>query len=225
MYGKIEITGKLEVLTGMHIGGSNAFAAIGAVDSPVVRDMRTNRPMLPGSSLKGKLRSLLAKTYNDNLVKHDADHPRIIRLFGSAQKQKERVKWSRLLVPDMFLTKRSVDELKERDLGLTEVKFENTINRLTAVANPRQIERVVRGTAFDLELIYNAEIEEEIAEDMETLAQGLKLLQYDYLGGHGSRGYGKVRLCGLQADLVVGDVDDELMGKVNEILSSVETDR
>ena len=223
MYGKIEITGEIEVLTGMHIGGSNAFAAIGAVDSPVVRDVRTNRPMLPGSSLKGKLRSLLAKTYNDNLVKHDADHPRIIRLFGSAQK--EHVKCSRLLVPDMFLTERSVDELKERDLGLTEVKFENTINRLTAVANPRQIERVVRGTAFDLELIYNAEIEEEIAEDMETLAQGLKLLQYDYLGGHGSRGYGKVRLCGLQADLVVGDLDDELMGKVNEILSSVETDR
>lgn len=223
MYGKIEITGEIEVLTGMHIGGSNAFAAIGAVDSPVVRDVRTNRPMLPGSSLKGKLRSLLAKTYNDNVVKHDADHPRIIRLFGSAQK--EHVKCSRLLVPDMFLTKRSVDELKERDLGLTEVKFENTINRLTAVANPRQIERVVRGTAFDLELIYNAEIEEEIAEDMETLAQGLKLLQYDYLGGHGSRGYGKVRLCGLQADLVVGDLDDELMGKVNEILSSIETDR
>lgn len=223
MYGKIEITGEIEVLTGMHIGGSNAFAAIGAVDSPVVRDVRTNRPMLPGSSLKGKLRSLLAKTYNDNVVKHDADHPRIIRLFGSAQK--EHVKCSRLLVPDMFLTERSVDELKERDLGLTEVKFENTINRLTAVANPRQIERVVRGTAFDLELIYNAEIEEEIAGDMETLAQGLKLLQYDYLGGHGSRGYGKVRLCGLQADLVVGDLDDELMGKVNEILSSVETDR
>lgn len=222
MYGKIEITGEIEVLTGMHIGGSNAFAAIGAVDSPVVRDVRTNRPMLPGSSLKGKLRSLLAKTYNDNVVKHDADHPRIIRLFGSAQKQKERVKWSRLLVPDMFLTERSVDELKERDLGFTEVKFENTIDRLTAVATPRQIERVVRGTSFALDLIYNAEIEEEITEDMETLAQGLKLLQCDYLGGHGSRGYGKVKFCGLHADLVVGNLDDGIVDRANEILSAVE---
>ena len=220
MYGKIEITGEIEVLTGMHIGGSNAFAAIGAVDSPVVRDVRTNRPMLPGSSLKGKLRSLLAKTYNDNVVKHDADHPRIIRLFGSAQK--EHVKCSRLLVPDMFLTERSVDELKERDLGLTEVKFENTIDRLTASATPRQIERVVRGTSFALDLIYNAEIEEEITEDMETLAQGLKLLQYDYLGGHGSRGYGKVKFCGLHADLVVGNLDDGIVDRANEILSAVE---
>ena len=223
MYGKIEITGELEVLTGMHIGGSNAFAAIGAVDSPVVRDVRTNRPMLPGSSLKGKLRSLLAKAYNENVVKHDADHPRLIRLFGSAQK--DHVKCSRILVPDMFLTESSVKELQDRDLGFTEVKFENTISRTTAVANPRQIERVVRGTSFELDLIYNAEQEEEVLEDMETLAHGLKLLQYDYLGGHGSRGYGKVRFQGLQADLVVGDLEDELMDKVNEILSAVEADK
>jgi len=74
-------------------------------------------------------------------------------------------------------------------------------------------------------LIYNAEQEEEVLEDMETLAQGLKLLQYDYLGGHGSRGYGRVRFQGLQADLVVGDLEDELMDKVNEILSAVEADK
>ena len=223
MYGKIEITGRVEVVTGMHIGGSNAFAAIGAVDSPVVKDARTNRPMLPGSSFKGKLRSLLAKAFNDKVVKHEADHPRIIRLFGSAQK--EHVKCSRILVPDMFLTESSVKELQDRDLGFTEVKFENTISRTTAVANPRQIERVVRGTSFELDLIYNAEVGEEVLEDMETLAQGLKLLQYDYLGGHGSRGYGKVRLCDLRADLVVGDLDDGIIDKANEILSAVETDR
>lgn len=218
MYGKIEISGEIEVVTGMHIGGSNAFAAIGAVDSPVVRDIRTNRPMLPGSSLKGKLRSLLAKAYNENVVKHDLDHPRLIRLFGSAQK--DHVKCSRLLVPDMLLTEQSVDELKQRDLGFTEVKFENTINRLTAVANPRQIERVVRGTRFELDLIYTVENEGEILEDMETLAEGIKLLQYDYLGGHGSRGYGKVRFHDLAAELVVGEVQEDIMEKVNELLSS-----
>ena len=47
MYAKIQITGKLEVVTGMHIGGSSAFAAIGAVDSPVIKDSRENLPMIP----------------------------------------------------------------------------------------------------------------------------------------------------------------------------------
>lgn len=64
MYTKLEITGTLEVLTGMHIGGSSAFAAIGAVDSPVIRDALSDRPMIPGSSLRGKLRTLLALQHN-----------------------------------------------------------------------------------------------------------------------------------------------------------------
>ena len=68
MFVKLEITGKLEILTGMHIGGSSAFAAIGAVDSPVVRDALTNDPIIPGSSLKGKIRALLARQYNDRIV-------------------------------------------------------------------------------------------------------------------------------------------------------------
>ncbi len=66
MYAKLEITGTLEVLTGMHIGASSAFAAIGAVDLPVIRDTLSDRPMIPGSSLKGKLRTLLALQYNKN---------------------------------------------------------------------------------------------------------------------------------------------------------------
>ena len=67
MFAKIQITGEIELVTGMHIGGSSAFAAIGAVDSPIVKDVRTKLPMIPGSSFKGKMRSLLAKEYNENL--------------------------------------------------------------------------------------------------------------------------------------------------------------
>ena len=66
MYGKILIRCDLIVRTGMHIGGSSAFSAIGAVDSPVVRDCYTGLPIVPGSSLKGKLRTLLARSvYQD----------------------------------------------------------------------------------------------------------------------------------------------------------------
>ena len=88
MYTKIQITGKIEVKTGMHIGGSSAFAAIGAVDSPVIKDIRTNLPMIPGSSLKGKMRTLLAKEYNTEVAKKpDEDAPCLLRLFGCAKEK------------------------------------------------------------------------------------------------------------------------------------------
>ena len=98
MYGKIQITGTIEVMTGIHIGGSSAFAAIGAVDSPVVKDARTNLPIIPGSSLKGKMRTLLAKQYNEIQVKDPSeDDERIIRLFGSAKKNNGVIPKGRLL--------------------------------------------------------------------------------------------------------------------------------
>lgn len=216
MYAKIRISGDIEVRTGMHIGGSSAFSAIGAVDSPVILDVRSNLPMVPGSSLKGKMRSLLAKTYNTAIVEPDDDHERLTRLFGSAKKG--HVQRSRVLFSDMVLD----NEQELRDAGLqsmTEVKFENSISRATAIANPRQIERVIRGSIFRLELIYELENMDEFLEDIETLGEGMKLLQYDYLGGSGSRGYGKIRFEALDAEPVVGDVDEAMMAKCRDILT------
>lgn len=216
MYAKIRISGDLIVKTGMHIGGSGAFAAIGAVDSPVVKDIRTNLPMIPGSSLKGKMRSLLAKEFNEQIVEPDYDDEKIARLFGSAQKKP--VKRSRVLFSDMVLANEG--ELRNAGLqSMTEVKFENSISRATAVANPRQIERAVSGSVFKLDLIYELENEHEFLEDMETLAEGMKLLQYDYLGGNGSRGYGKVEFQNIMAENVVGTVDKNLIDKCNQILN------
>lgn len=219
MFTKIQITGKIEVVTGMHIGGSSAFAAIGAVDSPIVKDARTKLPMIPGSSFKGKMRTLLAKVYNENLAsKPDDDAPCLTRLFGSAKK--DQVKRSRVLIADMIMS--NAQELRNQGLqSLTEVKFENTINRVTAVAMPRQIERAIRGSVFDLDIIYEAEEEKEIVEDMEILANGFRLLQYDYLGGNGSRGYGKVKFLDLNAEVVIGDVDEKILQKCNEMLEKV----
>lgn len=219
MFTKIQITGKIEVVTGMHIGSSSAFAAIGAVDSPIVKDARTKLPMIPGSSFKGKMRTLLAKVYNENLAsKPDDDAPCLTRLFGSAKK--DQVKRSRVLIADMIMS--NAQELRNQGLqSLTEVKFENTINRVNAVATPRQIERAIRGSVFDLDIIYEAEEEKEIVEDMEILAKGFRLLQYDYLGGNGSRGYGKVKFLDLNAEVVIGDVDEKILQKCNEMLEKV----
>lgn len=217
MYGKIQITGEIEVVTGMHIGGSSAFAAIGAVDAPVIKDAVTNLPMIPGSSLKGKIRTLLAREYNEHLVKPEDDDTRISRLFGTSKKG--NIRRSRLLFSDMVLANEK--ELRKRGVqSLTEIKFENSINRMTAVANPRQIERVTRGSVFELDIVYEISDQEETIEDMKTLGEGMKLLQYDYLGGHGSRGYGKILFREILAEAVVGDISQSLVQKCNEILNA-----
>lgn len=218
MYAKIQITGILEVKTGMHIGGSSAFAAIGAVDASVIKDVRTNLPMIPGSSLKGKMRALLAKEYNTEVKQPNDDAPCLTRLFGHAKG--DRAKRSRVIISDMFMLNEK--ELRSQGLqSITEVKFENSINRATAVANPRQIERAIRGSLFGVDMIYEAEEENEIIEDIKVLVEGFRLLQYDYLGGNGSRGYGKVIFKDLQAEVVVGSVEDDIIQECNECLERV----
>ena len=219
MYTKLEIKGTLEVITGMHIGGSSAFAAIGAVDSPVVRDTLSDLPVIPGSSLKGKIRTLLAKRINPSpLTKTEDDDYRIQRLFGSSKK--DNIKFSRLIFSDLIMS--NMDELRKIGLnGATEVKFENTINRISAVSNPRQIERVIRGAQFPFTVIYNVDNEDEVAEDIRLFATGLKLLTYDYLGGHGSRGYGKVEFSGLTVNVAVGQLDGDILADCQKKLEEV----
>lgn len=203
MYAKAKISGMIELVTGLHIGGSDSFSAIGAVDSPVIKDVRNGHPMIPGSSLKGKMRALLARQYNTEIAKeHNNDNECITRLFGSSKKNDLRM--SRLIFSDMMLS--NWDKLKAEGLtSKTEIKFENTINRATAEANPRQIERAIRGSQFELNLIYEIYSETEMEEDFEVLKNGFKLLQYDYLGGNGSRGYGKVKFNDLKLEIVIGD--------------------
>ncbi len=85
MYGKIVIRCELKVVTGLHIGASGAFSAIGAVDSPVLRDLMTQLPIVPGSTLKGKLRTLLARSLCKDveaMPDFDKDAPVILRMFG-----------------------------------------------------------------------------------------------------------------------------------------------
>ena len=191
MYGKILIRCDLIVRTGMHIGGSSAFSAIGAVDSPVVRDPYTGLPIVPGSSLKGKLRTLLARSLCqdiENMPDFSADDARILRMFGSA----EPVRRSRLQFADAFLT--NAEALSNKGVRVTEVKTENTISRANSVANPRQIERVIAGAAFGVCIVYDVTDPAQVEEDLALLAKGMKLLQMDYLGGHGSRGSGRVSL-------------------------------
>jgi CRISPR-associated protein Csm3 len=215
MIGKIEITAVLNVLTGMHIGGTNEFAAIGAIDSPVVRDAITRLPMIPGSTLKGKMRTLLSRQYSDKYmpVKVENDPEIVKRLFGDSKTKEYRN--SRLQFSDSILS--NIGEIKARGASRpTEVKFENKIDRITAVANPRQIERVIPGCKFEISIIYNINSDEQcdieqIAEDFAAIGIGFKLLEYDYIGGSGTRGYGKVKFENIDVKGVFGEINSNII--------------
>ena len=196
--GKLDIRAHLRIETGLHIGASSDFAPIGAVDSPFVRDPLSRQPIIPGSSLKGKLRTLLVRSMTEGYVLHkvEDDSDEVRRLFGAALQGEGGGKPARLQFFDLRMSAASVERFTGMELEtyIGEIKWENTINRITAAANPRQIERVPAGAEFDFRLVYNIEHEDEVAEDMALLGDGLQLLQMDYLGGHGSRGYGRVSL-------------------------------
>jgi len=215
MYTKVLIQFDLEVRTGMHIGGSSSFSAIGAVDSPVIRDPLSGRPIVPGSSLKGKLRTLLARSFAgdiQNMPDFKNDDPAVLRMFGSTSAR------SRLQFADAFVS--NADTMKA--VGLTEVKSENVIKRLSSEAMPRQIERVNAGTVFAETIVYDASDEDEMQEDLRLLAKAMKLLQMDYLGGHGSRGSGRVSLKNFRISSYGGEVDCEGLAKLFDEVAEYE---
>ncbi|MEH1885063.1 type III-A CRISPR-associated RAMP protein Csm3 [Nostoc sp.] len=257
LLGKLSLTSQLSVETGLHIGGGGENLDIGGLDKPVIRDPLTKYPYLPGSSIKGKLRSTLERLLNkplnrkggsdtrryesDDLVNgfteveegrfiayEGASTCQISRLFGSTGGSKfwmpieaareegllennsptqtiqgqncirinrGRNAPARLIIRDSHLLPDSAAKLKQVDTGLymTEWKFENGIDRVTAAANPRQLERVPAGSKFQFELVYTVEDAEQAVEDLQNIAIALAILEDDALGGHGSRGYGKVR--------------------------------
>lgn len=204
-YSKILIKGEIEIITGLHIGGTEAYSAIGTVDSPVIRDSLSGIPIIPGSSLKGKMRYLLYRTFGAS-SKHNSDDKKVLRLFGSSGGD-SGIMPSRLKFSDCFMKDEKVKELKEANIRLTEIKTENTIDRTTSRAMPRQIERVVRGTVFEFEIIYDVmeEYKEELEEDFQNISLAMKLLQNDYLGGHGSRGSGRIRFNNIETINIYGE--------------------
>lgn len=203
LYKKIIIKGEVELITGMHIGDSKDNVDIGGVDSPVVRRKDNNQPYIPGSSLKGKMRSLLDITHRMTDTTKSPDH-KIGQLFGALSKDRniDGIP-SRLIVRDSYMTKDSVELFKNSeftDLAFTEVKFENTINRVSGKADhPRQFERVPAGTKFNTEFIINviaASDEDAVKlekQHLDLFYAGIRLLEDDYIGGSGSRGYGQIK--------------------------------
>ena len=201
------ITGQIVCESGLHIGDSTDGIDIGGSDSPIIRDPITDYPYIPGSSLKGKLRTLLElsdKKSSDSVIKNDGgpstDEECIAaKLFGLTPKDDGEVDvdknyQTRIIVRDSQPTRDTIDlwkEHKELSNG-AELKWENTINRITSVANPRNIERVPKGSKFDFEIILSTYSEDEY-KNMINLLESMNLLENSYLGGSGSRGSGQVK--------------------------------
>jgi len=204
--GKVILCGEIKCKTGLYIGASETGLSIGGIDNTVIRDPLTKEPYIPGSSLKGKLRSLLERAMNlefekhggNNIYRHECGNVKcpVCRLFGSSASNVNKGSNipSRIQVRDAFLCEESKSELYELDEGLpyTEWKAENSLDRITCAANPRFIERVPAGAAFEFELTYTIENKDDLEEDMRNLQAVIKLLEDDALGGGGSRGNGKV---------------------------------
>jgi len=206
----IKLTGNIELLSGLHIGGGDDTMKIGGIDNGVIKDINTNKPYIPGSSLKGKMRSLLEwdigvvgigdgspfnskllnnPLFNDTQKKKEALN--LLKLFGNGKSDdnfNEIIPITRISVGDCQLSKDS------ENMELSEAKYENVIDRQKGTAsNPRQTERVPAGVKFDFDIRIKVLDEDNEEELISMVKRGLELIENDYLGGSGSRGYGRVK--------------------------------
>ena len=217
-----QITGQIQLVTGLHIGAGNEEVHIGGIDNGVIKHPHTQQPYIPDSSLKGKMRSLLewraglvgeskGKPVSIDLLERltgdKKQHAEIlIRLFGAAgdtqnNDKAEEIGITRLSFWDCGLSKAWLEKVDQNNWLYTEAKSENTINRITGTAdNPRQTERVPADALFDFKLGIKILDDQEHAF-IDTVLAGLKLLELDGIGGSGSRGYGKIKFKLDDADL------------------------
>lgn len=221
------VTGIIRCETGLRIGASSDSLEIGGLDNPIIVEPIHGMPYIPGSSLKGKMRSLLELAegkFNPNGepysgAKNDGsiENCNISRLFGPHRNPNHKFGPSRLIVRDAHLTEewKQLFISRKTELGnqFLDIKTENTINRNTGAArHPRHQERVPVGTEFDFEFVlrnfdWNEVFGNEEVDNLRVLADVMVKLEKDYLGGSGTRGYGKVIFMNVKVDGKPYDID------------------
>ena len=192
--------------TGMHIGGLKDNIGIGGTDSPVILGVNNagkRVPIIPGSSIKGKMRSLmeLAEGKTDGGVCKCSDlECAICTIFGRGANDSLGNGPTRLIVRDAYPTEDTYNRWNRHESIVhgTEVKGENTLNRVTSEAKPRFIERVPAFSEFALELVYGVYTEKD-EEQLKYVLNAMSMLEDSYIGGSGSRGYGKIHFANIEA--------------------------
>lgn len=203
-----KVTFDLELMTGLHIGGSSDTFDIGGADSTVIKNPLTHEPYIPGSSIKGKLRSLLTQKYGkfdekekDIVFEDDEEGKKMRNLFEPVDYGDDSIQVSKAIFRDALLTDESRANL-EKHLGsgvYTEIKAENKISLLQGKAESlRFIERVPAGAVFGGEIllqVFDEDKDEDKEEDFKAkLKEAINMLELNYLGAGGTRGYGKVKV-------------------------------
>ncbi|MHB8338425.1 MAG: type III-A CRISPR-associated RAMP protein Csm3 [Ignavibacteriaceae bacterium] len=188
LFGNFVIAGTIKTKEGIHIGAPKESVEIGGIDSPVIKHPINGAPYIPGSSFKGKMRSIVEKftmssmagfQYNRSekgILQHVCDDidfsynsgdnlgakkcP-VCRVYGSTGKNRGNNYPARIIVRDCNLSETGKKFLTEDDLYVFEAKTETSIHRITAQANPRTIERVPEGAEFLFEIIYKVFCEKD----------------------------------------------------------------
>jgi CRISPR-associated protein Csm3 len=223
--GKLIVEGEITCVTGLHIGAGKGSLEIGGADNPVVKDA-FGIPYIPGSSLRGRFRSLLEQTSGlavpSELVYlskrkgqevriHQSDRPddEICILFGRNAGRLDRVTGeaienaaatpARLTFYDAPLLVDSITPQMRENLDdeLTEVKSENAVDRITSQANPRTLERVPAGARFSFRIVLDVLCTED-KPLLARVAEAMRLVEDDALGGGGSRGSGRINFGSLK---------------------------
>ncbi|MBX9567474.1 MAG: type III-A CRISPR-associated RAMP protein Csm3 [Candidatus Obscuribacterales bacterium] len=185
--GRVFIKGQINVLTGLHIG-TGGSGGIGLVDNPVIRDPLTRRPIIPGSTIKGRLRHALE-------IVLGTESQEVWRLFGAKVDAFEKKAAGRIMIRDAHLTDESALALESVDTDslYVEIKTENRIDRARGVAeHPRQSERLPAGAVLDFEIVYSAWEKNDTIDDLHNIEVAMRFVEDEYIGGSGTRGYGKV---------------------------------
>ncbi|RLA08823.1 MAG: type III-A CRISPR-associated RAMP protein Csm3 [Gammaproteobacteria bacterium] len=225
-----KITATIKLQSGLHIGAGHAQMHIGGTDNPVIKNHTNSNPYIPGSSIKGKIRSLLEwhiGTVGDTdgavlsfqhigkLTANQDDAKTILKLFGGAADNNtsdellKQIGPTRLSFWDCNLNPDWLQQIENKNLQKTEIKMENTIDRIQGTAaNPRNIERVPAGAEFDFNLSVRVHDNDD---NLEMILKGLKLLELTGLGGSISRGFGKIKFENLKLD------DKDIQEKLDQI--------
>ena len=211
--GIYRVRGQIRLETGLHIGGDEGVIEIGGNDNPIVRDITTGNPYIPGSSLKGKMRYLLewytgrvsedGKVYDGKNLSKESENDLLLNVFGGTAGGNGRKGPTRITVKDIFLSvdsEKEVKKMKERTGTDTELKIENSINRLDSSANPRNLERVPRNLIFDLKINFKVLSIDNKNEIEKMIKEGLKLVELEGLGGSVSRGSGQIKFENLKIE-------------------------
>ncbi len=219
-----EIKRKIKLLSGLHIGGGDDTMKIGGIDNQVIKDVNTGEPFIPGSSIKGKMRSLLEwhfglvnlnrpeklkgepfsskciwdkdenfidPAFNDEELLENAIN--LLKLFGDKE-GKFDIGITRISIGDAYISDDIRKKAENGEIKLSEAKYENVIDRCKGTAkHPRQTERVPAGVEFEVSIRYKVLDGDDEEKFIEIIEKGLELIEKDYLGGNGSRGYGRVK--------------------------------